>query len=83
MPSKRPSPQLFPSSYRVEQLQQASYDKPTSLQQIFALLGLSAERWTRWFALVAANDRGHIAEMVGLGATPEEIAQVRAADRAA
>jgi len=63
--------------------ERAGSDKPTSLQQIFALLGLPAERWTRWFALVAANDRGHIAEMLGLGATPEEIVQVRAADRAA
>jgi hypothetical protein len=61
----------------------AGSNKPTSLQQIFALLGLPAERWTRWFALVAANDRGHSAEMLGLGAPPEEIAQVRAADRAA
>ena len=63
--------------------EQAGSDKPTSLQQIFALLGLPAGRWTRWFTLVAANDRGHIAEMLGLGATPEEIARVRAADRAA
>jgi hypothetical protein len=63
--------------------EQAGSDKPTSLQQVFALLGLPAERWTRWFALVAANDRGHIAEMLMLGATREEIARVRAADRAA
>ncbi|MGQ0593063.1 MAG: hypothetical protein ACT4QB_10550 [Gammaproteobacteria bacterium] len=63
--------------------EQAGSDKPTSLQQIFALLGLPAGRWTRWFTLVAANDRGHIAEMLGVGATPEEIVRVRAADRAA
>lgn len=63
--------------------EQAGSDKPTSLRQVFALLGLPAERWTRWFALVAANDRGHIAEMLGLGATREEIARVHAADCAA
>lgn len=63
--------------------ERAGSDKPTSLHQIFALLGLPAERWTRWFELVAANDRGHIAELVKIGATLEEIAKVRAADRAA
>lgn len=63
--------------------ERAGSDKPTSLHQIFALLGLPAERWTRWFDLVAANDRGHIAEMQRLEATAEEIAAIRAADRAA
>ncbi len=63
--------------------ERAGSDKPTSLHQIFALLGLPAERWSRWFDLVAANDRGHIAELMKIGATAEEIAQVRAADRAA
>ncbi|MGH9893393.1 MAG: hypothetical protein ACREA0_15670 [bacterium] len=43
--------------------ERAGSDKPTSLHQIFALLGLPAKRWTRWFDLVAANDRGYIAEM--------------------
>ncbi len=61
----------------------AGSDQPTSLHQVFGLLGLPAERWTRWFALVAANDRGHIAEMARLGATAEEIRRVRATDRAA
>ena len=50
----------------------AGSDKPTLLQQIFALLDLPAERWTRWFALVAANDRGHIAEMLGSGRHPKK-----------
>lgn len=61
----------------------AGAENPTSLHQVFALLDLPSERWTRWFDLVAANDRGHIAEMLALGATAEEIARVRAADRAA
>lgn len=55
----------------------------TSLEQVFALLGLVADRWTRWFALVAANDRGYIPELVAAGASSEEIRHVRALDRAA
>ena len=61
----------------------ASQNAPTSLHQLFDLLQLPRERWTRWFDLVAANDRGHIREMRRMGATGEEIVRVRAADRAA
>lgn len=61
----------------------AGADRPTSLHQVFHLLDLPPERWTRWYDLVAANDRGHIAEMAEIGATRVEIVQVRAADRAA
>jgi hypothetical protein len=57
--------------------------RPTSLHQVFDLLRLPPERWTRWFDLVAANDRGHIPELRNIGATTEEIARIRAADRAA
>jgi hypothetical protein len=63
--------------------ERAGKDRPTSLHQVFDLLGLPAERWTRWFELVAANDRGYIPEMGKMGATREEIEKVRAADRAA
>ncbi len=63
--------------------ERAGEDRPTSLHQVFELLGLSKEMWTRWLDLVAANDRGYIQEMVKLGATREEIEKVRAADRAA
>ncbi len=61
----------------------AGKDRPTSLHQVFDLLGLPQERWTRWFDLVAANDRGYIPAMVEIGATRDEIIRVRAADRAA
>lgn len=61
----------------------AGRDKPTSIEQVFALLRLPAEAWTRHLALVAANDRAHVAGMRALGATPAEIAEIRAADRAA
>ncbi len=61
----------------------AGGDKPTSLHQVFDLLELPPERWIRWYDLVAANDRGYISAMIEIGATQDEIIQVRAADRAA
>jgi len=63
----------------------AGREQPTSLEQVFALLQLSAARWTRWLALVAANDRGHIAAMLALDppATQDEIEEIRRLDRAA
>lgn len=63
--------------------ERAGDDQPTSLEQVFALLRLPAAAWTRWHALVAANDRGHVAAMQGIGASTEEMRAVRAADRAA
>lgn len=56
---------------------------PTALEQVFALLGLASSAWTRHLALVAANDRGHVRAMRAMGARPEEILSIRAADRAA
>lgn len=61
----------------------AGRDRPTSLEQVFTLLGRPAGEWTRWHTLVAANDRGHVRALEAVGASPAEIAQVRAADRAA
>ena len=61
----------------------AGQDAPTSLEQIFALLELPSAEWTRWFELVAANDKGHVAEMLERGASLKEIIEVRRADRAA
>lgn len=63
--------------------ERAAHDVSTSLEQVFSLLDLPRERWTRWFDLVAANDRGHIRELRKVGASDEEIDRVRAADRAA
>ncbi|WP_173979936.1 hypothetical protein [Magnetospirillum sp. UT-4] len=56
---------------------------PTALEQVFRLLGLPPERWTRHLALVAANDRGHVRAMRAIGATADEIAAIRQADRRA
>jgi hypothetical protein len=61
----------------------AGAGQPTSLEQVFALLELSPEEWTRWYELVAANDRGYVPGLVAAGATAEEIREVRAADRRA
>ena len=56
---------------------------PSSLRQAFALLGLPADRWTRRFALVEANDIDHIKGLFAAGASPGEAAAIRAQDRAA
>lgn len=61
----------------------AGADRPTALEQVFCLLGLAEEAWTRRHALIAANDRGWIPELVAIGATPAEIAAIRAEERAA
>ena len=61
----------------------AGADRPTSLEQVLDLLGARARRWSRWYELVAANDRGHVAEMLAHGATLPELHAVRAADRLA
>jgi hypothetical protein len=63
----------------------ARADQPTSLNQVFARLGLPPARWTRHYDLVAANDRGHIRAMLALHppATRDELLTIRAADRAA
>lgn len=61
----------------------AGKDRPTSLHQVFDLLELPPAIWTRRYDLVAANDRGYIPALLELGATPAEIAAIRAEDRAA
>jgi len=61
----------------------AGHDRPTSLEQVFALLELPQTLWTRHLALVAANDRGYIPAMKELNASPEEIRSIRLQDRQA
>lgn len=57
--------------------------KNSALRQIFDLLRLPRELWTREWELISANDVGHIRGLVAAGATSEEIQQIRARDRAA
>lgn len=54
---------------------------PTSLEQVFAHLGIKA--MTREQALIAANDKGYIEGMLSIGATAEEIERIRRGDRKA
>lgn len=54
--------------------------KPASILQVLDLLGVEP---TRRQLLIAANDSGYIPAMLALGATPEEVAAVRLADRSA
>lgn len=61
----------------------AGADQPTSLEQVFALLALPAEAWTRELALIAANDKDHIRGLRALGATGDEVRTIRAGDRRA
>lgn len=63
----------------------AGRGRPTSLEQVFALLGLPRSAWTREHELVAANDRGHIRAMQALDppATAAEIGSIRDRDRRA
>jgi hypothetical protein len=61
----------------------AGEHQPTALEQIFALIGAPPSLWTRSLALVAANDRGHLAAMTALNATEAEMTAIRAADRLA
>ena len=54
--------------------------KQASILQVLDLLGIEPTRRQR---LIAANDCAYIPGMLALGATPEEVAEVRLADRAA
>jgi hypothetical protein len=62
---------------------QAGATQPTALHQVFNLLSLPASNWTRWFDLVAANDRNHIAGLQAINASQAEIIKIREADRRA
>jgi|SRR5580658_3281430 hypothetical protein len=61
--------------------ERAGVDSPSSIEQVFGLLALPPEHWTRWLALVAANDKAHLEGLRALGASGEEMASIRAADR--
>lgn len=54
--------------------------KPSAIEQVAEMLGIQL---TRDQQLVAANDSGYIPAMEAMGATPEEIADIRRRDRKA
>ena len=55
-------------------------DKPSSLEQVAEILGLTLSPYQK---LVAANDKGYIPAMKALGASKDEIDEIRRKDRAA
>ena len=55
-------------------------DKPSALEQVADILGVKLNRFQR---LVAANDKGYIPAMQAIGATDEEVADIRYRDRKA
>ncbi|MEM7660481.1 MAG: hypothetical protein AAF399_30540 [Bacteroidota bacterium] len=55
-------------------------DRSASIEQLANLLGIDL---TREQQLIAANDKGYIPAMEAMGASPEEIAKIRKADRRA
>ncbi len=59
----------------------AGMHMPGALRQVFTLLALPERRWSRRFALVAANDSGYIPALQAAGASAEEIDAIRAEDR--
>ncbi len=63
--------------------EKSGIDKPTPLHEVFRLLKLPDDKWTRWYDLVVANDRGYIPAMLNIGASKEEIIKVRSEDRQA
>lgn len=70
----------LPSSYQsIDHHNELSY-RPSALEQVLHLLRLPVERRHQ---LVAANDCRYIPGLQAAGATPEEIAEIRKADRRA
>ena len=55
-------------------------NKSSSLEQVSGMLGLELNHEQ---LLIAANDRGYIPAMLEMGATPEEVADIRRRDREA
>jgi hypothetical protein len=70
----------LPTNYQHIDHHNENADKPSSLEQVAALLGIEL---TREQQLIAANDKGHIPAMKAIGATKEEIAEIRRLDRLA
>ena len=55
-------------------------DRPAAIMQVCKLLGVEPNRHQQ---LIAANDSGYIPGMLAMGATPEEVSEIRRLDRAA
>lgn len=71
--------QLPQHYYRIDHHNDYS-ERPSSLEQVAAILGIELNRWQK---LVAINDARYIPGMESFGATKEEIQCIRLADRQA
>jgi len=56
----------------------AGKDKETSIEQVAGLLKIELDRWQK---LISANDRGYIPAMKRMGATNDEIKEIRDYDK--
>jgi hypothetical protein len=64
--------------------ERAGADRPSALRQMFDLVAAShGLAWSRRYALIEANDIGHVRALRTMGAVAEEIRSIRDADRAA
>ena len=70
----------MPARYHSIDHHNALAQSPSSLEQVMDILSLPMDRHQ---ALVAANDKAYIPGMLQIGATDEEIAEIRKTDRAA
>jgi hypothetical protein len=61
----------------------ARHMEASALRQVFDLLQLPEKEWSRDFALVAANDTGHVRKMRAMGASVAEMIDIRRRDRMA
>ncbi len=69
-----------PLNYKIIDHHNSRETEPCALEQVMELLRIPSNRHLR---LVAANDKAYIPGMMDLEATPEEIEQIRRADRQA
>ena len=70
----------LPANYTVIDHHNEYNDRKSSLEQVADVIGV---RLTREQQLIAANDSAYISGMLAMGATDEEIAEIRARDRQA
>jgi hypothetical protein len=69
-----------PANYQLIDHHNENADKPSALEQVAKLFGINL---TRDQQLIAANDKGFIPAMEAMGATKEEIEEIRRRDREA
>jgi len=70
----------LPSNYHIIDHHNEFSGRPSSLEQVADIIGVHLSRKQQ---LIAANDKGYIPAMQQLGATAEEISEIRFLDRQA